>query len=164
MGDLEEAISRKYLLIDTWDVRQQHLLITGFSIMMFVTYWTFMWLVCSMTPSITTALLLLGSQIGLGLPATRAFYDFGVAARGMLKFYDAGILGTDADTENLRITTGDVSLFFERLDLLIRKYDSSARDDLNDLAWFSIVLWAVISSAGIFTTIGGIPICTFGSS
>ena len=163
MGDLEEVVSRKYLLIDTWDVRHQHLLITGFSIMMFVTYWTFMWLLCSMTPSITTALLLLGSQIGLGLPATRAFYDFGVDARGMLKFYDAGILGTDAEIVDLKINTGDVSLFFERLDLLIRKYDSSARDDLNDLAWFTIVVWAVISTVGIFTTIVGIPICGLGS-
>lgn len=163
MGDLEEAISRKYILIDTWDVTHQHLLITGFSSIMFVTYWIFMWLICSMTPSSTTALLLLGSQIGLGLPATRAFYDFGVAARGMLKFYDAGILGSDIETEDLKIKTGEVSLFFERLDLLIQKYDTGARDDLNDLAWFAIVAWAVISSTGIFTAIAGIPICSLGS-
>ncbi|MGY5860138.1 MAG: hypothetical protein RTU63_12270 [Candidatus Thorarchaeota archaeon] len=163
MGDLEEVISRKYLLIDTWDVRQQHLLITGFSILMFVIYWMFMWLLCSMTQNITTALLLLGSQIGLGLPATRAYYDFGVSARGMLNFYDAGILGNDSETEDLKINTGDISLFFERLDFQVRKYDSGALDDLNDLAWFTIVVWAIISSAGIFTVIAGIPICAFGS-
>jgi len=163
MGDFEEVISRKYLLIDTWDVRHQHLLITGFSILMFVIYWIFMWLLCSMTPSLTTVLLLLGSQIGLGLPATRAFYDFGITARGMLKFYDAGILGNDTETVDLKIKTGELSLFFERLDFQIRKYDSGALDDLNDLAWFTIVIWAVISSAGIFTVIAGIPICAFGS-
>lgn len=122
-----------------------------------------MWILCSLTPSITAALLLLGSQIGLGLPATRAFYDFGVSTRGMLKFYDAGVLGTDMQTEDLRIATGDISLLFERFEFLIRKYDSGALDDLNDLAWFVIVIWAVISSAGIFTTIGGIPMCMFGS-
>ncbi|MHA1135902.1 MAG: hypothetical protein ACTSSE_05390 [Candidatus Thorarchaeota archaeon] len=163
MGDLEEVISRKYLLIDTWDVRHQHFLITGFSILMFVIYWVFMWLLCSLTPSITTSLLLLGSQIGLGLPATRAFYDFGVTTRGMLKFYDAGILGNDFETVELKINTGDISLLFERLDFQIRKYDSGAIDDLNDLAWFTIVVWAVISSAGILTVIAGIPICSFGA-
>ena len=163
MGDLEEVLSRKYLLIDTWDVRHQHFLITGFSILMFVIYWIFMWLICSMTPSVTTALLLLGSQIGLGLPATRAFYDFGVTTRGMLKFYDAGILGKNSKTEDLMIKTGDLSLLFEKLDFQIRRYDSGALDDLNDLAWFVIVVWAVISSAGIFTVIAGISICSLGS-
>jgi len=130
---------------------------------MFIIYFAFMWLLCSLTPSITTALLLLGSQIGLGLPATRAFYDFGVSTRGMLKFYDAGVLGPDIETEDLRIAAGDVPLLFERFEYLIRKYDSGALDDLNDIAWFVIVVWAVISSAGIFTTIAGFPICTLGS-
>jgi len=130
---------------------------------MFVFYFAFMWIICSLTPSITTALLLLGSQIGLGLPATRAYYDFGVSTRGMLKFYDASVLGSEVETQDLRIATGEVPLIFERFEYLIRRYDSGALDDLNDLAWFAIVVWAVISSAGIFTVIVGIPICTFGS-
>ncbi|MGY5880309.1 MAG: hypothetical protein RTV31_08660, partial [Candidatus Thorarchaeota archaeon] len=163
MGDLEEVTSRKYLLIDTWDVRQQRILLVGFSILMFITYSAFMILLCSMEPNLTTSLLLLGSQIGLGLPLTRAFYDFGVSARRMLKFYDVGILGTDIEFENLRINIGDIPLVFERLDYQIRKYDSGALDDLNDLAWFAIVVWAVISSAGIFTDFSGIPLCILGA-
>lgn len=163
MGDLEDATSRNYLLIDTWDVRHQLLLLIGFSILMFITYSAFMILLCSMEPSLTTSLLLLGSQIGLGLPVTRAFYDFGLSARRMLKFYDVGILGTDIEFEDLRINIGDIPLVFERLDYQIRKYDSGALDDLNDLAWFAIVVWAVISSAGIFTDFSGIPLCILGA-
>ena len=163
MGDLEEAISRKYLLIDTWDVRQQHFLNAGFGVLMFVIYGTYIWLICSMTPSITSSLLLLGSQIGLGLPTTRAFYDFGVATRRKLKFYDAGILGTELDSEDIRINTGDIPLVFEQLDFQIRKYDSGALDDLNDLVWFAIIVWAVISSAGIFMDFNGIPLCILGA-
>lgn len=163
MGDLEEVVSRKYLLIDTWDVRHRHFLIAGFATLMFGVYWAFMWLLCSLTPNMMTSLLLLGSQIGLGLPATRAFYDFGITTRGMLKFYDAGIHGNDFETEDLKINTGDLPLLFERLEFYIRKYDSGAIDDLNDLAWFVLVVWAVISSAGFFTVIAGIPICSFGS-
>ncbi len=162
MVDLEEAIKRKYLLIDTWDVIHQHLLISGFSILMFATYGVFLWLLCSMTPSITTSLLLLGSQIGLGLPATRAFYDFGLTTRGMLKFYDAGILGNDIETEDLKVNIGDIPLFFETLDYQVRKYDSGAIDDLNDLAWFIVVVWAMISAAGILTEFESIPLCLFG--
>ena len=158
MGDLEEVLSRKYLLIDTWDVRHQHFLISGFSILMFATYGAFMWLLFSMTTNITTSLLLLGSQIGLGLPATRAFYDFGMATRRMLKFYDAGILGADIKATNLKIAIGDIPLVFERLDYQVRKFDSGALDDLNDIAWFIVVVWAMISSAGLFTEFAGVPL------
>jgi len=107
-------------------------------------------------------MLLLGSQIGLGLPATRAFYDFGVTTRGMLKFYDAGNLGNDVETIDLKVNVGDMPLVFDQLDYQIRKYDSGAIDDLNDLAWFAIFIWAMISSAGIFAQFTGIPLCTFG--
>ncbi|TFH11038.1 MAG: hypothetical protein E4H14_01415 [Candidatus Thorarchaeota archaeon] len=163
MGDLEEVLNRKFLLIDTWDVRHQHLLITAFSVLLLITYGAFMWLLCSMTPNITSSLLLLGSQIGLGLPVTRAFYDFGVASRKTLKFYDAGVLGNDIDYEDLRINIGDMPLVFEKLDFQIQKYDSGALDDLNDLVWFAIIIWAVISSAGIFTDLTGIPMFLLGT-
>jgi len=163
MGDLEEVLSRKYLLIDTWEVKHQHLLNAAFGFLLFITYGAFMWLLCSMTPSITSSLLLLGSQIGLGLPVTRAFYDFGVSARRNLKFFDAGVLGADIDSEELQINIGDMPLVFEQLDFQIRKYDSGALDDLNDLVWFAVVVWAVISSAGIFSEFTGIPLCLLGT-
>lgn len=161
--DLEEAIKRKYLLIDRYDVRQQHLLISGFSILLFVIYGAFLWLLSSMTPSTFTSLLLLSSQIGLGLPATRAFYDFGVTSRGMLKLYDSGILGTDVETRDLKISVGDLPLFFERIDFEIRKYDSGALDDLNDIAWFVIIVWAMISSVGIFIEFVGVAFFILGA-
>ncbi len=161
--DLEEVIRRKYLLIDTWDVRHQHLLISSFSLLLFVTYGAFLWLLCSMTPTIFSSILLLGSQIGLGLPTTRAYYDFGLTTRGMLKFYDAGILGTDVETRELKINVGDIPLVFERLDYEIRKYDSGALDDLNDIAWFVVIVWAMISSVGIFIEFTGVIFCILGA-
>ena len=163
MSDLEEVISTKYLLIDSWDVRLQHFLITSFSILLFVIYGAFLWLLSSMTPSIFTSFLLLSSQIGLGLPATRAFYDFGMTSRGMLKFYDAGILGTDVETRELKIQVGDLPLVFERLDFEIRKYDSGALDDLNDIAWFVVIVWAMISSVGIFIEFVGVAFFILGA-
>jgi len=163
MGDLEEVLSRKYLLVDTWDVRHQHLLNAAFGVMLFVTYGAYMLLLCSLTPSITSSLLLLSSQIGLGLPVTRAFYDFGVTTRRKLKFYDVGVFGNGLDSEELEINIGDMPLVFEQLEFQIRKYDSGALDDLNDLVWFAIVLWAVISSAGIFSNFAGIPLYFLGT-
>lgn len=161
--DLEEVIRGKYLLIDTWDVRHQHLLISSFSILLFATYGAFLWLLCSMTPSIFSSILLLSSQIGLGLPATRAFYDSGVTSRGMLKLYDSGILGPDVETRDLKINVGDIPLVFERFDFEIRKYDSGALDDLNDIAWFVVIVWAMISSVGILIEFAGFNFCIIGA-
>jgi len=163
MSDLEEVIRRKYLLIDCWDVRHQHLLISSFSIVLFAIYGAFLWLLCSMTPSIFSSILLLSSQIGLGLPATRAFYDFGVTSRGKLKLFDSGILGTDVETRDLKINVGDIPLLFERFDFEIRKYDSGALDDLNDIAWFVVIVWAMISSVGIFIEFVGVPFFILGA-
>jgi hypothetical protein len=116
-----------------------------------------------MTPSLMSSLLLLCSQIGLGLPVTRAFYDFGISSRKLLKFYDAGILRDDIETTDLKVNIGEIPLVFEQLDLQIRKYDAGVLDDINDLVWFALVVWAMISSAGIFSFIVGLRLCIFGS-
>jgi hypothetical protein len=81
----------------------------------------------------------------------------------MLKFYDTEHIGNDLEITDLRINIGDLPLVFEQLDFQIRKYDSEGFDDLNDLVWFAIIVWAVISSAGMFPYVAGIPICVFGA-
>lgn len=163
MSDLEEAIKRKYLLVDSWDVRHQHVLIIGFSILMFIIYAIFLWILFSTTPSVMTSILLLGSQIGLGLPAARAYYDFGLSARTMLRFYDSSVLGSNLATEDLSVNIGDISLVFERMSLQLQKYDAGTMDDLNDLAWFAIIIWSMISSFFFFKDFGSLLISLSGA-
>ncbi|TFG34878.1 hypothetical protein EU527_00820 [Candidatus Thorarchaeota archaeon] len=163
MGDLEEAVKRKYLLVDSWDAIHQHSLIVGFSLLILIIYTIFLWFICSMTPSLHTSLLLLGSQIGLGLPATRAYYDFGLSARSMLKFHDFGALGSPNSTEDLSISIGDLSLVFERMNMQIAKYDRGVLDDLNDIAWFIIIVWSMISSFLFLEQLGPFSVCPFGA-
>ena len=163
MGDLEEAVKCKYLLVDTWDVQHQHILIASFSLLMFAIYTIFLWFLCSLDHTLTTSLIMLGSQIGLGLPATRAYYDFGVSGRSLIKFYDSGILRNSIKTEDLSINIGDIPLVFESMSMQLQKYDTKTLDDLNDLAWFVIIVWSMLSSFFLLDRIGFFPFCRFGA-
>jgi len=163
MGDFEEILKSKFLLVDSRDVKSQHALIIGFSILMFVTYGLFLWLMCSLTPSLIATLFLLASQVALGLPATRAYYDFGISARQMLRFYDSGVLGHEIETEDIRIPIGDISLVFEKINNQLQKYDRDVSDDFNDLAWFVIIVWSIISSLVFFQETHSFPFCIIGA-
>ena len=163
MGEIEDILERKFLIVDSWDVKHQHMLIFGFSVLMAVTYGLFLWLICSLTPSLIATLFLLTSQITLGLPATRAYYDFGISARRMLRFYDSGVLGSETPTEDLKIRIGDMPLVFERMNIQLQKYDSGAFDDLNDLAWFAVIVWSMVSSLFFYQNFHAFPVCPFGA-
>ncbi len=163
MGDIEEIVKHKYLIVDTWDVKHQHMLIAGFTLLTLVTYSIFLWFICSLKPNFVATLFLLGSQIALGLPATRAYYDFGISSRKMLKFYDIGVLDSDSEAEDFSIDIEDVSLFFEKIGLQLEKYDRGSLDDINDLAWFSIIVWAIISSLFFYQEFHVLAICPVGA-
>ena len=163
MGDFEEILKCKFLLVDSRDIKFQHALIIGFSILMFVTYGLFLWLMCSLTPSLIATLFLLVSQIALGLPATRAYYDFGVSARQMLRFYDSGVLGHEIETEDIKIPINEMSLVFDKINNQLQKHDHSVSDDFNDLAWFVIIVWSMVSSLVFFQLPHYFSFCLIGA-
>jgi hypothetical protein len=146
MGDLEEVLKRKYRLVDLWDVRHQQLLLIVISLIIFVSYGAFLWLLCSLAPSLLVVLLLAGTQMGLGLPLTRAYSEFGVSIRKAMKAYDAGLHSFKKNTTDVVIGTGELPLVFEQLELQISKYDTGRLDDLTDISWFLVIVWSMVSS------------------
>jgi hypothetical protein len=155
MEDLEEALNRHYYLVDSWYVRFQHILMIVSTLLIFSAYSIFLWLLCSLSANVITSLLLLGSQIGLGIPLTRAYYDFGLSTRNRMSFFDSGIHDNSDETFELKVNFGDMPLFFERMGLQVKKYDNTKFDDLTDLSWFIIIAWAIISSGAYFTNMLG---------
>jgi hypothetical protein len=155
MGDLVEALQYHYHLVDSWSVRFQHLSMIVSSLLIFSLYGVFLWLLFSLSPNILTSLLLLGTQIGLGIPMTRAYYDFGISTRGLLNFYDPKHDGADRDLVDVRINFGDIALLFERMDLQIQKYDKANIDDLTDFSWFLVITWAILSTGAHFAGLFG---------
>jgi hypothetical protein len=162
MRDLEEALSREYYLIDMDRVRYRQLLIIIISLLIFALYGTFLEIVCSLSPNIFLLLLLIGSQVGLGLPLTRVYYELGISTRKLMKVYDIGLHGVNGDMFDLKINMGDLPRLFERLEMQTGKYDVGKMDDLTDISWFIVIVWAIISSIAHYVGFLGQTVCVFG--
>ena len=160
---LAEISSKKLVLVDIYSVRRNHLLILSFSLLIGFVYSSFLFLVCSTTPGVLSGLLLFGSQIAMGIPATRAYYDLGASTRESLHFIDPAQFNDDHSLHTAEFNLGDISLVFEKMDLQIRKYDKGTLDDLSDLAWFGIFVWAAFSSTTYFLKLGSSPLCIVGA-
>jgi hypothetical protein len=160
---LAEISSKQLVLIDIYSVRRNHLLILSFSLLIGFVYSLFLLLVCSTTPGILSGFLLFGSQIAMGIPAARAYYDLGVSTRESLHFIDPAQLNDDHSLHKAEFNLGDISLVFEKMDLQISKYDKGTLDDLSDLAWFGILVWAAFSSTTYFLKLSSYPLCIVGT-
>jgi uncharacterized membrane protein YphA (DoxX/SURF4 family) len=162
MGDIEEVLSREYYLIDMNGVRYRQVLLLIISLLIFALYGTFLEIVCSISPNIFLLLLLIGSQVGLGLPLTRSYYGLGISTRKLMKIYDIGLQGAEEDMFDLRINMSDLPRVFERLEMQISKYDVGKMDDLTDVSWFIVIVWAIVSSIAHYIGFFGQTLCIFG--
>lgn len=162
MDDLEETLNYSYHLVDSWKAQFQHLITIVSSLLIFPFYGVFLWLLCSLTPGVIPSLLLLGTQLGLGIPMTRAYYDFGITTSNSLTLFDSDVHEDDQDIIDHRISVGDIPLLFERMELQVQKYDAGKFDDLNDLSWFLVIVWAIISSGAHYLGFLGQLLSIFG--
>ncbi len=163
MTKLEEVSSKRLVIIDSFDARMNHVLMFAFTLLIGSVYTSFLLLVCSTIPVVASALLLFGSQIAMGVPATRAYYDLGVSNRENLHFIDPAKFNSNGQHHEVEISLGEIPLIFEKIDLQIQKYDKGSLDDLSDLIWFGIFVWATISSASFYLGISGYPVCLVGA-
>ena len=155
MSKLEEVSSKRLVLVDNLNARKNHILTFAFSVLFGVVYGAFLWFVYSTRPGVMSTLLLFGSQIAIGFPATRAYYDLGVSNRENLHFIDPAKFNGNGSLHDVEIHIGEIPLIFEKIDLQIRKYDLGSLDDLTDIAWFGIFVWAAFSSTSFFFRTSG---------
>ncbi|MFX1561514.1 MAG: hypothetical protein ACFFBL_13065 [Promethearchaeota archaeon] len=163
MSKLEEVSSKQLILINSFEAKLNHLQVLVFNLLISTVYNLCLWFICSAAHNVLSALLLFGSQMAIGLPAIRAFYDLGVSNKEKLHFIDPPDASGREPTHEVVIHPKEISLIFEKLDLQIHKYDDGSLDDLRDLAWFGILVWAAISSTLFYFEIGGYPLCFAGT-
>ncbi|MHA3962847.1 MAG: hypothetical protein AM325_004830 [Candidatus Thorarchaeota archaeon SMTZ1-45] len=163
MSKLEEVSSKRLVLIDSSTARKNHIFMLAISLLIGLVYTAFLWIVCSTIRTVMSTLLLFISQIAMGFPATRAYYDLGVSNRENLQFIDPAKISDNGKHHTVEIHLGEIPLIFEKIDINISKFDKGSLDDLNDLSWFGILVWAAISSTSFFFGIGGHPLCLLGT-
>lgn len=149
-------------VLDKWQVWSNHLRALLFSIVLFSFYGAYLWIVCSSSPGLFTVLLLLLSQLAIGVPACRAYHDLGAANRAELGMFDSAVLRDRSSIEDIAVSLGQIPFIFERLVLDARKSIRTAADDYTDISWFLVSAWATVSS-GLYY-FGSLPtgICLLG--
>jgi hypothetical protein len=163
MSKLEEVSSKQLTLIDGFDARMNHFQVLVLSLLINTIYSFYLWFLCSTEPGVLSALLLFGSQVAIGFPSIRAFFDLGVSNKEKLHFIDPPERNSMGITHEVDINLGEIPLIFEKLDLHIHKYDDGSLDDLSDLAWFGVFVWAAVSSTLFYFEMGRYPLCLAGT-
>jgi hypothetical protein len=146
MGRAKKEWTENVSVLDNWNVLHNHFRTLLFSLLLFSFYAAFLWIICSSPPKVFSALLLFLSQVAIGLPAARAYYDLGVSTRAQLRLFDSSLVREEKEIDEIRIRLGDIPLVFERMSLLTTKSLRSNLDDYNDIVWFAISTWAVVST------------------
>ena len=141
-----EEWTQRIAVLDKWQVWHNHLRTLLFSILLFSFYGVYLWIICLSPPSLITGLLLFLSQIGVGLPATRTYYELGMKTRSELRLTSSGPTNGENHYKETEIGVGDLPLLFERFALGVRRATKTILDDYNDLAWFAVTSWAIAST------------------
>jgi len=159
----QKESTKKHIVVDKFEAQINHLKTVAFSILLAIVFSAYLWFVCSTRPSTTSSLLLFISQIAIGFSATRAYYEWGLSNKEKLHFLDPAKINGKGKRFEIDIHIGNLPLFFEKMDLQIRQYDKGSFDDLNDIAWFGIFVWAAVSSSLFFLSINGYSLYMAGS-
>ncbi|MFX0044468.1 MAG: hypothetical protein ACFE8Z_01345 [Candidatus Hermodarchaeota archaeon] len=148
-------MKRHYLLLNWKRVRLFQIQIAIGSAVLFVVYGAFLVLYCQALEGFSLALLMLSTQIGVGLVSTRYYQTIGSMSRQKLTFLDPSELAGDWIPLEEESDIDGVARLFESLQLELQDVQAKT-DDVLDLAWFVVIVWSAISTAAA-ALVGSLP-------
>ncbi len=144
---------RSLLLIDLSGVRKASLKALVVSLPVLTGYTVFLMLLSPVSGTVPGAIVLLTFEAMIGLAATRVYNGFGVRARALVGFIDPSqLIGLRRETV-AETHLEEIARLFERAEREAKRYDSMKVDDLSDLAWFVVLVYAV-GSVGLIVATG----------
>ncbi|MFW9943545.1 MAG: hypothetical protein ACFFB7_00955 [Candidatus Sifarchaeia archaeon] len=146
----------RYLLLNWNRVRQFQIQIAIGSAILFVVYGAFLVLYCDALEGFSLAVLMLAIQIGVGLVSTRYYQTIGNISRRKLTFLNPSELVGDWRHLEEESDIDGISSLFDSLQSELQGIDPKT-DDVLDLAWFVVIVWAAISTSAA-VLIGSLPL------
>ncbi|MFW9919238.1 MAG: hypothetical protein ACFFED_06550 [Candidatus Thorarchaeota archaeon] len=136
----------KQLVIDWSDVHEYDQKVLVSSLPLFVAYGFLLSLICALGDDIITGLVFVVTQLAIGLPASRYANNLGRRAKAKLTLQDPSMLKNGWRIEEKETHNSDMKRIFEGFSKSIKEADTKTADDVNDVAWFIITVWTMISA------------------
>ena len=141
-----EILLRGYRVLDRRRSNVLHARVLFYGVVSFALFAWILYIICSLDDGLGLGLVLLGGQLIFGLSFTRLYNRFGMLNKEQLRLIDSSSLGEKWGSVEIESNTEEIERLFERVLAEVERTDKSKIDDLNDVAWFGIVVWSMLSS------------------
>lgn len=148
--------SSTFTVLDTSGIRIAILRIILFDFVGFISFGLVLYAYCFFLEGFTCALLLFSTQLIIGMIVTRLHYSLGRLVRSKAKFIDPSKLD-GWEIEHKEIDLEDLRTILQEGFTSIPEQNLENIDDYNDIAWFIILLWSLISSV-LFYFVFSVPV------
>ncbi|MHA1960229.1 MAG: hypothetical protein ACW99U_08365 [Candidatus Thorarchaeota archaeon] len=135
------------VVMDWTQVNWMHAKVLALSVIDFTLYGIILYAVSSIPDPVFASFAVFIAQISVGLPTTRTFHSLGQKARRYLVLQDPSNVNTHWKTVETKSNPEMISRAFEKGSSSLDKKEPQKTDDMNDLAWFAVLSWAIVSAA-----------------
>ncbi|UCE09548.1 MAG: hypothetical protein JSW61_11330 [Candidatus Thorarchaeota archaeon] len=146
--------SKEIVVMDWTQVNWMHTKVVALSLVDFFLYGFILYTLCALPDPMLSSFAFFAAQVSVGLPTTRTFHSLGQKARGQLTLLDPSDINSNWKKEEVRSNPEMISRAFEKAYGSVSSGEPEKTDDMNDLAWFVILVWATVSSAFLLSILG----------
>ncbi|MFW9847109.1 MAG: hypothetical protein ACFFD6_10190 [Candidatus Thorarchaeota archaeon] len=139
-------LQTRYVILDWTKVRIIHLQVLIGSAILFFIYIVILLLIRHAFDGILLGLIIISLQVPFGLVSTRYFQGYGRQAKEQLRFLDIKRLEQTWTQSSEKSHIGEITSLLDDISTGLHKYKPSF-DDLLDIVWFGVLVWAVLSTA-----------------
>ncbi len=154
--------NKDLLFLNKSDAVRHHFLLILVSIVLIVIATPVLTFTCRLENPLLQGSLTLGFQLVLGALLSRTLYSFGISAKESVRLLDPSSLGDDWQVQRENVSIGDIRNIFERLAIVAEKSSGSAKDDVTDIAWFTVAVWS-LGSTLLLLILGITLVCSLGA-
>ncbi|MFW9953448.1 MAG: hypothetical protein ACFFD3_02765 [Candidatus Thorarchaeota archaeon] len=129
------------------------------SIPLFILYAALLNVICIIEEVLIVGMLYLIVQLAVGMTATRICHRLGNRAKAALALIDPSTLNSSWQLTKTAIHQGEIGRIFEKFYKSIQEADKKTADDINDIAWFLVAVWTMVSTLAVMTVDAFRPFC-----
>ena len=135
-----------FTIIDYSDIHTSILRILFFDIIGFSGYAVLLYTYCMLWQGLACIALLFSTQLIAGMILTRLHYSYGITTKNKARLIDPSLLDVDWIPKRVDLEFEELKTTLNNVFTTVLGQNSNEIDDYNDVAWFVILLWSLISS------------------